>query len=95
MLVSLDFDHTFTGNPHFWKSFLELCSSKKMDVICVTYRPEEDREFVQSTFSLYGINLPIFCTGGVAKQEFMENKNIYVDIWVDDDPFTIVANNVI
>lgn len=94
MLISLDFDETFTRTPFFWRDFYRMCNSNNVDLICVTYRPECDIEFVRTMLDIHDVDIPIFCTGGSAKQEFMEKKNINVDIWVDDDPSTIIMHGL-
>jgi len=93
MVFSLDFDNTFTEDPVFWKWFILKATNKGHKVFCVTARTEEQKNIdeVEGSFgsSLELIEDVVFCNH-IAKKDVVERLGIDIDVWIDDDPATII-----
>lgn len=77
-VIALDYDKTYTVDPHLWKSFIATALLRRHEVICVTMRrPDEPIEDME---------IPIFYTSRRAKALFMKENGKIVDIWIDDSP---------
>lgn len=88
--VAFDFDQTISDHPTFFLSIMESFEKAGFHVIVVTYRlshvfPEDLDFLVEKGYAVY-------FTGHKAKRKFMSEKGIQVDIWVDDEPQSIVQN---
>lgn len=92
MNIAIDFDNTFTADPVLWIEFVKKAKQLKHSVYCVTARrdTEENREDIESTFNIWEITLPVFYTSLSSKTWHMEQLGIKIDIWIDDDPHTLV-----
>lgn len=90
MIISLDYDDTFTRDPDFWLDFVKSTQLKGHKVVCVTARHHiqtMDADFDPRLKEL----IEIFPTGGKGKMQFMRNKGWEIDVWIDDQPHWIVA----
>ncbi len=90
LLVSLDYDNTYTADPKGMRALIRCLQSSGHKVIIVTMRSREldwDAEF-SFLKSDYGIET--FFADGQPKRKYMEDRGIYVDIWIDDSPEGIV-----
>ena len=86
MLIAIDFDDTYTRDPHLWDLFINQAKLRNHEVICVTMRfPEEGNEVINSI----GKRCKIIFTERQAKEKFLKSLNIRPDIWIDDNPFWI------
>lgn len=87
MKISLDYDETYTRDPKLWDAFVRMASARGHEVICVTMRfPSAPTEFPA--------DLPITTvyTSHKAKLEFMRERGIWIDIWIDDSPHWILES---
>lgn len=85
MNIAIDYDNTYTADPELFDSFIALAKARKHRVWIVSARRNtpENREIV---------NVPdvlTVLTGLAAKQWYMEQCGVRVDIWIDDDPKVI------
>lgn len=87
MIIALDYDDTYTLNPAFWREFIQNAKKHGITVYCVTWRHDGDP--VDRTLSEL---VQVFYTDIKAKRQFMEKQNIYVDVWIDDNPFSVDNN---
>lgn len=83
MLISLDYDDTFSADPDFWRKFIESAKAHGHAVICITSRFEsfENRRELESATGLK----VIFCEHNY-KRETAEKLGHRVDVWIDDCP---------
>jgi len=89
MIISLDYDDTFTRDPEAWIMFIQWMQSRGHAVVCVTMRHEsEGREVKEDLAHL----VEIFFTGRQAKQKFMLDRGVNVSVWIDDSPWFICSN---
>ena len=87
LLISLDFDNTFTADPDFWLTFISMCHLRGHTVVVITARRESfenRRELEEAT------GIPVYFAYDVPKKLFAEQNDLWVDIWIDDCPEAIV-----
>ena len=92
LTFAIDFDGTFTACPELWKSFIANVISLGHRVIIVTARQStpENRSDVGDFLDQNDFKLRVFYTSHSSKIWFMQRQGIKVDIWIDDDPTTLV-----
>ena len=58
------------------------------DVVCVTARrdTEENNEIVDQYMADWRIAILVYFTSLKSKVDYMKDRGIDVDIWIDDDP---------
>lgn len=81
MLISLDYDDTFTRDPDFWCQVVALGRLRGHEFVCVTARsspPESGRE--------PHIPMPVVCAGNEWKASAAARKGFIVNVWIDDMP---------
>lgn len=90
MVVSLDYDDTYTRDPQAWNEFIDLMQRNGHNVYCVTMRaPAEGRAVKEALENRVD---GIFFTSRRAKRDFMNSRGINVDVWVDDSPAFVLMN---
>ena len=91
MILSIDFDETYTRDPDLWDRFLADAVRNGHRVFCVSARHERQMGQVRDTIGrLIGPDA-CFGTGGAPKRRFMaEMVDTYVDVWIDDAPESII-----
>lgn len=94
MIIALDFDETYNARPDMFDDLIEvLLMYKDTQIILVTYRHSEldyDPLF-QHLIDVMGV--PVYCTDGKAKKKYMEDLGINVDIWIDDNPRSVLEDS--
>jgi hypothetical protein len=94
---ALDLDGTMDRCPEFWRDFINNATNDQHRVYIVTCRPptRENKDVILEFFEKYAIsrNLGhVYFTSGQPKEQYMrELWGVYVDIWIDNDPATIVG----
>lgn len=79
MLLSLDYDRTYTEDPALWGRFILMALDAGHEIICITMRSVE--------FTWPGEpKIPVYCTKGQAKVAWAKEAKLLVDIWIDDQP---------
>lgn len=86
MKIALDFDDTFTKDPTFWLDFIDKAELRNHEVIIVTFRDPSLPIHLK-------VPIPVFYTSYTAKRQYMENKGIDIDVWIDDSPETILRGS--
>lgn len=94
MKIGLDFDQTYTEDPTLWDQFILNALERGHEVYLVTFRDERFDWCELMTHVMYDINIPVYCTRGVAKdfwcQHFGPGK---IDVWIDDQPERVHNNS--
>ena len=89
MNIALDYDDTYTAAPKLWDMTIDAAEFHGHVVYVVTCRRDtpENREEV----AVAGIpkHRHIF-TGLAAKKWFCEQRGIKIDVWIENDPETIL-----
>jgi uncharacterized protein len=93
LLISIDYDRTFSAAPGLWRSFIEDATNRGNRVICVTRREpsDENRETLRTAFAGVDVSEVILCGAQQQKRQAAEASGLQVDIWIDDSPETIPA----
>ena len=92
LIIALDYDETFTTDPVAWGLVAMLLEKAGHNVILVTYRHEElDAAPLLDAIKQAGIDC--YFTDGKAKGKFMEDLGIKVDIWIDDNPKSVLEDS--
>ena len=84
MMIAIDYDDTFTCDPHLWRLFIGNALDLGHQVVCVTMRrhpPHDDEPKLP--------NIPIVCTAGLQKRAAAQVAGFMVDVWIDDMPEAI------
>jgi predicted phosphoadenosine phosphosulfate sulfurtransferase len=93
MKIALDYDNTYTLDPHFWNAFIMMSQKSGHTVFVVTHR-EKDRDSNTELRGIANIYCPVYFTGGVAKRWWCEHWGPgKVDIWIDDKPESVSSNS--
>lgn len=88
MLISLDYDKTYTLDTKLWDAFIKDAKSRGHEVIMVTLRwPHETLEYQPDCEVEYACRM--------AKRDHMSKKGRHVDIWIDDMPYFIDHNAMV
>jgi hypothetical protein len=84
MMLSIDYDDTYTRDPIFWDGVIALAINRGHSVICVTSRDEYYRPEVEQALS--GKVESIICTGGRNKHMAAYEAGYMPSVWIDDQP---------
>lgn len=90
MVISLDFDETYTRDPKLWNTFIALARMQGHMVYVVTMRYE--KEGAEVIKALNDKVDGIYFTGRKAKQRFMYDIGIAVNVWIDDMPLFVLMD---
>lgn len=94
MRIALDYDGTYNRDPQMWDNFIRMAQKEGHEVVVVTFRDRildwcPDLAHLES-----GMNVRLYCTGGVAKLWWMSHFGDSIpDIWIDDNPKGIYENS--
>lgn len=80
MLISIDYDKTWTLDPVFWSNFAGHCRLHGHQLICVTGRAPSQPVPLQ---------MPVVYAHNEFKRRAAERAGYKVDIWIDDMPGVI------
>ena len=90
MILSIDYDDTYTRDPLFWNWVCEEAINRGHDVWCVSARHQLHMDEVEYTIGRVIGSERCVGTNGVAKRDYLfKEKGIYADVWVDDMPDTV------
>lgn len=92
LTFGLDFDDTFTACPELWVSFIRQAQIAGHRVIVVTCRRNtaESRLEIREFMERHGCDVQFVCTDMGSKCWAMNHRGIHVDIWIDDEPNTVM-----
>jgi hypothetical protein len=90
MIIALDYDDTYTKDPHLWDEFARYSISRGHIVYCVSARAEHHMDDPKNTIGKIIGPDKCFGTNIQPKKHFMwENHKIRIDVWIDDMPWFI------
>lgn len=84
ILVAIDYDSTYTTDPQLWDIVIRILQTR-MEVVCVTMRYESET-------ILHPLPCMIYYTGRKAKLYWCRANQLKPDIWIDDDPSSIMKD---
>jgi hypothetical protein len=93
LVISLDYDRTYTAAPGLWRSFVNMATAAGNRVVCISRREatDENREELRLAFADLEVGDLILCGADTQKRDAAAAAGIAVDVWVDDYPEGIVA----
>ena len=85
MIISIDYDGTFTRDVSFWRNFCQWVKTCGHTIILTTGRGDSDadRQEIRNTIE---IDIPVIFAGKRWKREIALEAGYNVDIWIDDMP---------
>lgn len=84
MIISMDYDNTWTRDPEGWAAIVLLLRNLGHTVYGVTLRfPHEDEHMDPKYFNACE---KVFFTSNGEKDPYMQGQGILVDVWIDDMP---------
>lgn len=83
MIISVDYDNTYTADPELFTQIIKLLQAAGHTVICVTGRNDA---ISQPVLDSIGKLIPCVFAGGEWKRDAAAKAGYKVDIWIDDDP---------
>lgn len=90
MVVSIDYDDTWTADPYGWQLVTQLLRDRGHTVILVTNRPnipQFTREVEQAVRPF--VDDIIFAGVQMPKRVAAANLGHHVDVWIDDYPSAV------
>ena len=88
MIISLDYDDTFTKDVYLWQDFIDAAHAHGHTIYVITSRDKDTPvEYEDWFLDLYNIEV-IYCAFK-AKRKVAEELGIKVDVWIDDNPYRI------
>ena len=88
MRIGLDYDDTFTVDPVAWSEVVAVLQSRGHEVVCVSarYKCFENQRELEDAIPP-GVDV-VLCSMN-AKLDVMRKRGTPVDVWIDDNPYTI------
>lgn len=92
LTFGIDFDNTFTACPELFASFITQAESAGHRIVIVTSRRNTDENLsdVRAFLKEHGCCQPIVFASLGSKLHAVAEREIKVDIWIDDNPETLV-----
>ena len=91
MNISLDFDGTYTEDPQLWDAWIKNALSRRHNVFLITMRHETE---ANAAIKKLGTTIPLIFTGRRAKQAFVNQIGLHIDVWIDDNPHWILQDSI-
>jgi HK97 family phage prohead protease len=88
LLISLDYDNTYTAAPGLWRSFVADATARGNRVVCISRREdsEANREELRAAFSDLDVAGIVLCGEATQKRAAAAAAGLDIDIWIDDYP---------
>ena len=92
---AIDYDGTFTADPVLWSQFVSIARKQGHRFFMVTARRDtsENIDQINTHLDEYGCPMCVICTSLASKIYTCEQRGIKIDIWIDDDPTTLVRGH--
>lgn len=84
MLIAIDYDRTYAAAPELWAQFIAMAQARGDQVVICTGRAFPPSE---------QLPVEVHCTAGQAKAAYLLERGLRPDIWIDDDPWSIVSDD--
>ena len=93
---ALDYDDTFTADPSLWASVVRMAkdrSGHRFIMVTARRETEENIEQINADLDHWGCQMPIVFTALASKLDTVAKRGIKIDIWIDDDPESLVRGH--
>lgn len=94
MLVSIDYDETWTQDPDLWRTFAYLLKRRGHTIILVTNRRVNPTCAAEISRAVGGNVGEIIFAGPRPKREAAAKRGYHPDVWIDDLPITVDGGRV-
>ena len=94
MIVSIDFDDTFTVDPVAWTAIIKLLQNASHTVVCVTGRKDTPASANQIKTALPD-GVAVVFAGSDPKNDAAMRQGFHVDVWIDDRPSRVMGKAVV
>lgn len=84
MVISIDYDNTWTRDPEGWMTVALLLRDLGHTVFGVTLRFPHEDEYMDTAY--FQTCERVFFTSNGEKDPYMQSQGIQVDVWIDDMP---------
>jgi len=88
-IIAIDYDQTYTDFKEICNYIIENSEKYSYKVIICTFRYQEE---INDELKNLEKEIEVYYTGRIAKQDFLSRKDIYPDLWIDDNPLYIFKN---
>lgn len=89
MIISIDYDDTWTADPQMWARIVKMMRARGHTVIAVTNRPNLPRYTQAVKRDLGAYVEDIIFAGPMPKRQAAANLGYNVDVWIDDFPSAV------
>lgn len=89
MIISIDYDDTFTADIKTWRFVIALLKAADHEVICTSARHNTEKNRTQVESDFHNLDIPVLLTSGKQKRDFARSLGYEVDVWIDDIPASI------
>lgn len=94
MIISFDFDETYTADPDAMGRVMELFMASGHTVIVTTGRGDHRRPLAEDIIAdRFGEEVPVVRARGSSKRSAAQDAGYDVDVWVDDGPIRIECSH--
>ena len=83
---AIDYDGTYAAAPALWGQFIAAARLAGHRVLICT-----GRAFAPV---ILPNDLEVHCTAGQAKRDYLADLGISVDVWIDDDPASVITDGI-
>ena len=83
---AIDYDGTYAAEPALWGQFIEAARLAGHRVLICT-----GRAFAPV---ILPNDLEVHCAAGQAKRDYLADLGISVDVWIDDDPASVITDGI-
>lgn len=90
MIISIDYDDTYTRDKILWDSFIKQAKQRGHTVYCVTAR-SRPYDSIEVENDLEHLVDRIFFTAGMPKEAYMFKQGICIQVWIEDQPSSVVG----
>lgn len=88
MLIVMDYDDTFSKDPEAWVQVAKTLKSHGHKIIGCTMRYPEETIGMSTQYG--EICDQVHFSSRMAKRPYLNSKDIYPDVWIDDRPDFII-----
>lgn len=92
MILSIDYDDTYTRDPELWDALARLAMERDHQVWCVSARHQSHMtDAINSIGKVIGAERCVGTNGAAKRDHLFKEHGVYADVWVDDMPDTVTV----
>lgn len=92
LTFGIDFDDTIDRCPELWSSFIKDARNRGCKFYLVTARRDtlENEELINALLDQFDMQMPIIFSSLGSKLAAVAMRGVHIDVWIDDNPHSIV-----